>query len=169
MGPPPLQLQGHTGAQVPACVLVFGGGVVLPGPLACPSGRGGITKAGVGGEEPGGSWERVWERGPSGSWPARLRAGHEEVAVGRGAMTSGLGGLEGPDAAETSRPELEGKQGCGLGPQQAGMGVSDELGLVLRAGSRKAQRLPETGLLRGALCRGAGRGDSASELQRIET
>lgn len=53
MGPPPLQLQGHTGAQVPACVLVFGGGVVLPGPLACPSGRGGIAKAGVGGEARG--------------------------------------------------------------------------------------------------------------------
>ena len=42
-------------------------------------------------------------------------------------MTSGLGGLEGPDAAETSRPEPEDKQGCGLGPRQAGLGVSDEL------------------------------------------
>ena len=25
MGPPPIQLQGHTGAQAPVCVLVFGG------------------------------------------------------------------------------------------------------------------------------------------------
>ena len=143
--------------------------MVLPGSLACPRGRGASPRleGGVGGEEPGGSWERVWERGPSGSWPAGLGAGREEVAGGRGATTSGLGCTEGPDAGETRCPELEDKWRCGHA--QAGVGVSEELSLALRAVPRKALRLPETGLLRGALCRGAGRGDPASELQGIET